>query len=289
MTTVRKIAKVGVMSAAVALSVLPPLGLAIAGAVQHEVQAGPPIPCTATTPPAQCVNGMTLGSVTYAPKDIVVHPGHAVHWTNTDARTGQKHSITSGTDPNVQGHNGDRKFDSNLTVSPAATVTDPLMPLGGEFSHTFTEVGEFPYFCKRAITDATQPTGVRYVHANAGMKGTVKVVYDFGGFQAPVDAAPTVNTAVAGRALPIKFSLSGDQGLDIFRSNPKAELVSCDPVAPLDAIEETVTAGSSGLSYDAATDTYTYVWKTDKRWAGTCRTFHLYLKDGTEQHVSFRF
>jgi hypothetical protein len=33
----------------------------------------------------------------------------------------------------------------------------------------------------------------------------------------------------------------------------------------------TATAGDSGLSYDAATDQYTYVWKTDKTWSGTCR------------------
>jgi hypothetical protein len=32
------------------------------------------------------------------------------------------------------------------------------------------------------------------------------------------------------------------------------------------------TAGNSGVQYDAASDTYTYVWKTDKGWAGTCRS-----------------
>lgn len=30
-----------------------------------------------------------------------------------------------------------------------------------------------------------------------------------------------------------------------------------------DAVSETVNVGGSSLSYDAATDTYTYVWKTD--------------------------
>ncbi len=47
-----------------------------------------------------------------------------------------------------------------------------------------------------------------------------------------------------------------------------------------------MTAGSSGLSYDPATDTYTYVWKTNKAWAGPCRQLILGLNDGTF-HVAF--
>ena len=33
------------------------------------------------------------------------------------------------------------------------------------------------------------------------------------------------------------------------------------------------------LSYDSATDRYTLVVKTDKRWAGTCRTLELLFAD----------
>jgi hypothetical protein len=49
------------------------------------------------------------------------------------------------------------------------------------------------------------------------------------------------------------------------------------------------TAGSSGLQYDAASDTYTWVWKTDKSWAGTCRTLTVALNDNTEQTALFTF
>jgi hypothetical protein len=51
-----------------------------------------------------------------------------------------------------------------------------------------------------------------------------------------------------------------------------------------DAIEE--TAGQSSLSYDAARDQYTYVWKTDKAWGMTCRTLIVKLIDGTD-HVAY--
>jgi hypothetical protein len=55
-----------------------------------------------------------------------------------------------------------------------------------------------------------------------------------------------------------------------------------------DPIEQTVTA-NAGLTYDAATDTYTYVWKTQKAWAGRCGTFHLGLKDGSDHQALFHF
>jgi hypothetical protein len=53
----------------------------------------------------------------------------------------------------------------------------------------------------------------------------------------------------------------------------------------VDAVEQTVTAGASSLSYDAASGHYTYVWKTDKSWAGKCVRFELGLGDGTS-HIA---
>ncbi len=56
----------------------------------------------------------------------------------------------------------------------------------------------------------------------------------------------------------VKFSLVGDRGLDIFQTGyPKAMQIGCSDGMPVDAIEEPVTAGGSGLRYDPATDTYT--------------------------------
>ncbi len=116
-----------------------------------------------------------------------------------------------------------------------------------------------------------------------------EVIYNFSGFFQPVDNQPTLNSVKAGRAIPIKFSLGGDQGLSIFASGyPASRSVACGTAAP-DAIEETVTAGASSLSYDAATDQYTYVWKTDKGWVGTCRTLVVKLNDNTFHYTNFQF
>ena len=57
----------------------------------------------------------------------------------------------------------------------------------------------------------------------------------------------------------------------------------------VDGIEQTVTAGGSSLSYDPATDQYTYVWKTAKAWAMTCRQLVLKLHDTSVHRANFTF
>jgi len=114
------------------------------------------------------------------------------------------------------------------------------------------------------------------------------VHYAFDGFRSPVDNLPTLNTVKAGSAVPVKFSLSGDQGLGIIDSGYPASIKAPCDAAPTDAIEQTVTAGQSTLSYDSVADQYNYVWKTDKAWAGTCRQFVLKLDDGTYHQANFK-
>ena len=114
--------------------------------------------------------------------------------------------------------------------------------------------------------------------------------YDFSGFFQPVDNLPIFNTVKAGQSIPIKFSLNGDQGLNIFAAGyPKSEMIACDVISPTDGVEEIATAGSSSLSYDPLTDTYTYVWKTEKMWAGACRQLIVKLDDGTFHRANFNF
>jgi hypothetical protein len=51
----------------------------------------------------------------------------------------------------------------------------------------------------------------------------------------------------------------------------------------------TDSTGSSGLSYDADTDQYTYVWKTKKDWGGTCHRLVVKLNDGSAHRAYFEF
>ncbi|HEX6048132.1 MAG TPA: PxKF domain-containing protein, partial [Gemmatimonadaceae bacterium] len=70
---------------------------------------------------------------------------------------------------------------------------------------------------------------------------------------------------------------------------PASQPIACDGSAPVDEVESTVTAGQSSLSYDATADVYSYVWKTEAGWAGTCRRLTVRLTDGTEHSAHFRF
>jgi hypothetical protein len=112
------------------------------------------------------------------------------------------------------------------------------------------------------------------------------------GFFQPIDMDGVWNRVRAGSAIPVKFSLNGDQGMAILSSdspNPEFTLASCPSGAPVDSIEQTVTSGGSSLSYDPVADQYVYVWKTDKNWVGKCGSFTVTLADGTPHTALFSF
>lgn len=119
---------------------------------------------------------------------------------------------------------------------------------------------------------------------------TVTVLHNFSGFLQPVDELPTVNLVSAGQAVPVKFSLSGNKGLSIFATGyPASSEVPCAATEPGSVIEDTVSAGGSSLSYNATADVYSYIWKTNKVWKGTCRILVLKLNDGSSHIAKFRF
>ena len=118
----------------------------------------------------------------------------------------------------------------------------------------------------------------------------VSVLYDFEGFFKPVDNPDVATNSVrAGSAVPVKFTLGGEMGLDVFEAGyPKSQQIP-NPEVTVDGIEQTVTAGSSGLSYDPATSLYTYVWKTSRDWAGSYRQLVVKFADGESYRANFKF
>jgi plastocyanin len=69
----------------------------------------------------------TLTDTAYQPNPVQVSVGTTVTWTNDDA---QPHTATSG-----------------QNATPDGTFDSGIMAPQGTFEHTFTEAGEFPYFC----------------------------------------------------------------------------------------------------------------------------------------------
>ena len=162
-------------------------------------------------------------------------------------------------------------------------AVNPIAPNQGEVIGTYTFADPGIYTIEVCVTDSNGGVGCDTVSI------TVSQQFSFTGFFPPVDNQPVLNTVKAGSAVPIKFRLDGYQGLDVFFAGyPASAVVACGSAAE-DAVEQTVTAGGSSLSYDAAADQYTYVWKTDKSWANTCRTFVLRLSDGSFYRANFKF
>jgi len=130
---------------------------------------------------------------------------------------------------------------------------------------------------------------------DVAFSASFSALYDFDGFYAPVNNKDAqgnyvLNTAKAGSAIPVKFSLGGDHGLDVFEAGyPKSQLIECNSNAEVDGVEETVTAGASSLSYAAGSDTYNYVWKTEKAWTDSCRQLVVKFDDGTTARANFMF
>ncbi len=112
---------------------------------------------------------------------------------------------------------------------------------------------------------------------------------DFKGFLPPINNVRT-NPIHPGKGVPIQFILGGDHGLAIFAAgSPNSVGITCPLSQGSGDVLLTDTPGNSGLSYDPRTDTYTYVWKTDKAWAGTCRRLVVGFADGSVRTADFSF
>jgi hypothetical protein len=167
-------------------------------------------------------------------------------------------------------------FPKPTATDDSGTVTVTTNPVSGAV---------FPLGTTTINVTAVDPSG-----NTATGSFTVTVLHNFSGFLQPVDGLPTLNVINAGQAVPVKFSLSGNKGLNIFAVGyPVSGQIACADNEPGSDIEETVFAGGSTLSYNSSADLYTYVWKTDKAWKGTCRIFAVQLNDGIDHFAKFRF
>jgi hypothetical protein len=111
------------------------------------------------------------------------------------------------------------------------------------------------------------------------------VVWPFAGFFSPLANPPAVNTIDPGDSVPLRFSLGGNRSIDILASaSPTVQQVDCSSLLPLGS----ASTAAGALSYNATQDRYTFQWKTDKSWAGTCRQLTLTLSDGTLHQAIFK-
>ncbi len=157
----------------------------------------------------------------------------------------------------------DYPFGSGISSCKGDVSSGAFLDTGSVGSKTFT------------VTASDRAGNVtREVHAYS-------VIYDFAGFFAPAAEFPAPSAMKAGGGVPLKFSLHGDQGSDIFAAGSPGWI----PCGALDGS----TQADGVLSYNASSDRYTYLASTQKSWAGSCRDFVLTLCDGTTHRARFTF
>jgi hypothetical protein len=117
---------------------------------------------------------------------------------------------------------------------------------------------------------------------------TYSVAYDFDGFFWPVKNLPNVTRWKAGLPVPVRFSLHGFRG-----ARPEADGYPRSSRCGGGDVERVARAAQGrkkdAFEYDRRSDKYVMLWKTDKRWAGTCREFVLKLDDGSVHTARFEF
>jgi Tol biopolymer transport system component len=118
----------------------------------------------------------------------------------------------------------------------------------------------------------------------ATASNSYSVVYAFSGFGTPVDSNGSIGTAKAGDAIPLKFSLGGDQGLGVV-AGTTWQAASCSDWSSVGA----PAPGQGKLSYNGSSDRYTDLVATGSSWKGSCLIVDLELADGTHHSVRVRF
>jgi hypothetical protein len=164
-----------------------------------------------------------------------------------------------------------------LGAVPAAgcSSVDPLSDVATEASLSLSGsgVGTITATCAGA-TDKAGNTA-------PAVSVSYRVEYQFSGFSAPVDNAPAVNFANAGRTIALKWRLTDASGNPITTLNNvtvTSVASGCSASAPADSVEE-YASSPSGLQ-NLGDGSYQFNWKTEKGWAGGCRTLTLDLGGG---------
>jgi hypothetical protein len=159
--------------------------------------------------------------------------------------------------------------------------------VGGTFRYT-PSAGTVLPIGSHSISVEFTPSDLNYSQASKTVQ--VAVTYPFIGFLRPLRNPPVFNVVRAGRAIPVRFSLGRNYGLQVMPEVPTSTAIECRASAPASNVDldgDDDGDGRRGLRADGSR--YTYMWKTSRSWAGTCRKLIVKLDDGTAHEVLFRF
>jgi hypothetical protein len=101
----------------------------------------------------------------------------------------------------------------------------------------------------------------------------------FGGFRPPVSAAPALNAANAGSAIPLKFTLTG---APVVLDSQPVDCGTLEPTGQAPTPADTHLTRRTGAEYQLK-------WRTDRAWEGTCRRLTLRIPAASDGVAYFQF
>ncbi len=254
--------------------------------------------------------------------------GTTIWHINTDEPLMLDYNLDFGRDPNLFEPNAYRTSDHDPLLVGLDLIpdnTDPTVDAGGPYavsegdSVTLTATGndadgdELTYAWDLDNDGSFETSGLSVEFSAAGLEApdsatvsvqvtdghgatatdtaTVDITWAFGGFTGQVAGPPAVNLVKAGSGVAVKFSLDGFQGLDVLAGTPTSTSVACANLrsASTNPIQANAKPSGPKLTYNADTDLYTFIWKTEKGWANSCREFVISFDDGTSYTANFQF
>jgi len=181
-----------------------------------------------------------------------------------------------------------------------ATATVGGAAIAGSFVYLPAKGTVLPAGENRPISAEFIPGSTNYTHVIKTVTITVLAApappasgLAFKGFFQPVQNLPRVNRVQAGRAIPVRFVIeamgaNNRRPSDVLKAgSPTSVPVACGSNAPEVSVNETVPLGTSQLW--SLGNRFTYIWKTNSTWAGTCRKLVVTLVDGSTHEALFRF
>jgi uncharacterized repeat protein (TIGR01451 family) len=168
-----------------------------------------------------------------------------------------------------------------------ATCNVGTLPVGGTASFTLTMT---PNQCCAVLNRAAVTSDPDTTHFQSNVSTVTSLQFGWSGFFSPTQNPPVVNQVNAGSSIPLKFSLGGNFGMDIFAPGyPQQGTIDCTTLQPNDGFLP-IPSDEVSLNFNSGANQYNLNIATPASWVGSCRQIAVALSDGTAPHLAyFRF